>query len=185
MFFMQLKMAQDWEWGTFHLWGLKPNVMPNNIIQLGTFSYHMVVTWLSHVVLIHSCELTFCACDFKSNASGSNSPKFIPACWVADTKPCSLETFNQNSTWVRAANSARLMTPVHVRWESGLGVAGIHPRGVHTVVPVFRNETLKWVIPPPPVNARLMERLMAVLLILVTSTEEICGSGMKYWNREF
>ena len=71
----------------------------------------------------------------------------------ADTRPCALiaSTRKVSDSETDVSNSSLFMTPFHTRLDSGLAVTAIFSGGVHSVVPVFRDETLKWVMAPPPV----------------------------------
>ena len=69
----------------------------------------------------------------------------------ADTRPCALTASTWKVSETDVSNSSLFMTPFHTRLDSGLAVTGIFSGGIHGVVLVSRNETLKWVMSPPPV----------------------------------
>ena len=69
----------------------------------------------------------------------------------ADTRPCALTANTWKVSEADVSNSSLFMTPFHTRLDSGPEVTGIFSGWVHGVVLVFRNETLKWVMAPPPV----------------------------------
>ena len=88
---------------------------------------------VTHVTLSPRSSPSIFAYSMRSKAGGGNG----------------LGTRLLKVSGLEVSNSFLLITPFHTRLDSGLGVAGIYPRGCHDVV--FLNEILKWVMAQPPV----------------------------------